>query len=48
MQAGATLVDSHPEVLGRADLIVKVKEPLPSSKTDVKAWATAHACYTQD
>jgi len=28
--AGATLVDSHAEVFGRADLIVKVKEPLPS------------------
>jgi alanine dehydrogenase len=28
--AGATLVDSHPEVFARAELIVKVKEPLPS------------------
>lgn len=28
-QAGATLVDSHAEVFRRADLIVKVKEPLP-------------------
>jgi alanine dehydrogenase len=27
--AGATLVDSHAEVFARADLIVKVKEPLP-------------------
>ena len=28
-QAGATLVDSHQEVFEKADLIVKVKEPLP-------------------
>lgn len=28
--AGATLVDSHAEVFAGADLIVKVKEPLPS------------------
>jgi alanine dehydrogenase len=27
--AGATLVDSHAEVFARADLIIKVKEPLP-------------------
>src|SRR5512142_836341 len=27
-QAGATLVDAHAEVFARADLIVKVKEPL--------------------
>jgi alanine dehydrogenase len=27
--AGATLVDGHREVFGRADLVVKVKEPLP-------------------
>ena len=27
-QAGATLVDSHKEVFGKADLVVKVKEPL--------------------
>ncbi|MGO8838606.1 MAG: alanine dehydrogenase [Limisphaerales bacterium] len=29
-QAGATLTDSHAAVFARADLIVKVKEPLPS------------------
>ena len=29
-QAGATLVAEHAEVFARADLIVKVKEPLPS------------------
>lgn len=29
-EAGATLVDSHPAVFERADLIVKVKEPLAS------------------
>jgi alanine dehydrogenase len=29
-QAGATLVDAHAAVFGRADLIVKVKEPLPA------------------
>jgi len=29
-RAGATLVDSHAEVFARADLVVKVKEPLPS------------------
>ena len=28
-QAGATLVDSHAAVFEQADLIVKVKEPLP-------------------
>jgi alanine dehydrogenase len=28
-QAGATLVDSHQEVFEKADLVVKVKEPLP-------------------
>jgi alanine dehydrogenase len=28
--AGATLLDSHAEVFARADLVVKVKEPLPS------------------
>ncbi|MEI9866287.1 MAG: hypothetical protein WDN00_17370 [Limisphaerales bacterium] len=28
--AGAVLVDTHPEVFARADLIIKVKEPLPS------------------
>jgi len=30
VEAGATLLDSHAEVFARADLIVKVKEPLPS------------------
>jgi alanine dehydrogenase len=29
-QAGATLVDNHPAVFEKADLIVKVKEPQPS------------------
>ena len=29
-QAGATLVDSHKAVFEKADMIVKVKEPLPS------------------
>jgi len=29
-QAGATLVDSHKAVFDKADMIVKVKEPLPS------------------
>jgi alanine dehydrogenase len=29
-RAGATLIDTHAEVFGRADLVVKVKEPLPS------------------
>ncbi len=28
-RAGATMIDSHAEVFARADLIVKVKEPLP-------------------
>ncbi len=28
-QAGAKLLDSHKEIFGRAELIVKVKEPLP-------------------
>jgi alanine dehydrogenase len=32
-QAGATLVDSHAAVFEQADLIVKVKEPLPSEFT---------------
>ena len=29
-QAGATMVDSHPAIFRQADLVVKVKEPLPS------------------
>jgi len=29
-QAGATLVDGHAEVFEKADLVVKVKEPLPA------------------
>jgi alanine dehydrogenase len=29
-QAGATLIDVHAEVFARADLVVKVKEPLPA------------------
>src|ERR1041384_3396522 len=29
-QAGATLLDSHEEIFQRAELVVKVKEPLPS------------------
>jgi alanine dehydrogenase len=30
VQAGATLVDEHAQVFAEADLVVKVKEPLPS------------------
>jgi alanine dehydrogenase len=30
LQAGATLVEDHPAVFEKADLVVKVKEPLPS------------------
>ncbi len=35
--AGARLVDSHDAVFAKADLIVKVKEPLPSEFTPVAA-----------
>ncbi|MFM8470909.1 MAG: alanine dehydrogenase [Limisphaerales bacterium] len=36
-QAGATLVSEHAEVFARADLIVKVKEPLPSEYALLRA-----------
>lgn len=43
--AGAELVDSHAEVFERADMIVKVKEPLPSEYDLIREGQTVYTYF---